>query len=165
MRRSRVCKSICIVLVSSLPVLRPFSNRRCSRFPTPSVFVAERFLARRFSTVLTPRCAGGFIWSPSYVLLSSSFARAQFVFLRSLPETAVSVISEFNAVALLGFDFRMRRARAPGHRWIFIRRPAKEVNTIAGNSGVRDYDDTDRFLCGLANIRNGNKYDWSIPKK
>lgn len=55
----------------------------------------------------------------------------------------MSVISEFNAVALLGFDFRMRRARArAGAPMDFY--TAKEVNTIARNSGVRDYDDTDR---------------------
>lgn len=108
MRCSRVCESICIVLVSSLPVLSSSSNRRCPCFPTPSVFVAERFLARRFPAVRAPR--------RFYLIALLCFieqllrSRAVCFFLRSLPETAVSVISGFNAVAL-GLDSRMHRVR------------------------------------------------------
>lgn len=73
----------------------------------------------------------------------------------------MSVISEFNAVA---------SSIAPGSisgRAAFARGVPMDFYTakIAGNSGVRDYDDTDRFLCGLANVRNGKRFGRGIPER
>lgn len=53
------------------------------------------------------------------------FARAQFVFLRSLPETAVSVISRFNIVALLEFECA---ASAPGYRMDFYTATGEDLS-------------------------------------
>jgi len=64
-----------------------------------------------------------------------------FFFLRSVPETAVSVISGFNAVA--GSIPRCAATATDGFLYDDRRRDLsmKKVNTIAGNSSVRDYDD------------------------
>lgn len=61
MQCSRVCESICIVLVSSLSIPRLSPTDASVSTLLPSVFVAKRFLARRFYSIRTTRCAGGFI--------------------------------------------------------------------------------------------------------
>lgn len=121
-----------------------FSNRRCPRYPTPSVFVAySDFSLIGSMSFRTPWCAGGFISSPSYVLLSSSFARAQFVFYGHYRK---QLYLWFLGLAPSRCPGSIPGCAAPalGYWWIFIRRRnllAEEVNRIARNSGVRDYDD------------------------
>lgn len=94
------CESICIVLVSSLPVF-------C--LPPPALSLARVFRLRLLP--LPYRARFSLVYSPPFTLPNALavlfdrplmfywaaplLANSLFFFLRSLPETAVSVISEF----------------------------------------------------------------------
>jgi len=121
----------------------PFSNRRCPRFPTLFVFVAERFLTLVGSLPFALPDAPAVLFDRPLMFYWAAPSLALFFcfFLRSVPETAVSVISGFNAVA--GSISRCAATATNGFLYDDRRRnlSTKEVNTIAGNSSVRDYDD------------------------
>jgi len=76
MRRSRDYESICIVLVSPLPVSRFSPGRNAPAFRPHPPFSRSVFP----SSFALPARGGGFIWSFSYILLSSFFARAHSLF-------------------------------------------------------------------------------------
>lgn len=87
----------------------------------------------------------------------------------------MSVISGFNAVAMPGLDSRMRRARARARDrarrstdgFLYDDRrgdlSAEEVNTIASNPGVKDYDDIsiDFYVARQTYVRERSTRPWN----
>lgn len=104
----RLQESICIVLVSPLPVfpLSPDSSLAMpARFPTSFAFRGEFFPSPTLSAVRTTPMRQWFYLIALLCFIEQLLRqRAVCFFLRSLPETAVSVISEFNAATLPGLD-------------------------------------------------------------